>query len=147
MLNHIVLQGRICNDIELRKTNADVSVCSFRLAVDRDVKNKQTGERETDFISVTAWRSTAEFIARYFGKGRLIVVDGRLEVRDWTDKDGNKRTSAEVVAANVYFSDSKRDNDEGYKYTPQPPNASYAQSEGPGNGFEELSGDEGELPF
>ena len=100
-------------DPELRRTASGVSVASFSLAVDRDFGNRETGERETDFIDIVAWRSTAEFVSKYFSKGRMAVVSGRLQIRPWTDKDGNKRRSAEVVADNIYFGDSKRDNDNG----------------------------------
>lgn len=109
MLNHIVLMGRLTRDPELRHTSTGTPVASFRLAVDRDFASKDTGERGCDFIDIVAWRATAEFVSKYFTKGRMAVVSGRLQMRDWTDKDGNKRTSAEVVADNVYFGDSKRD--------------------------------------
>ena len=109
MLNKIFIMGRLVADPELRHTQSGTAVASFRLAVDRDFKDKDTGERRADFINVVAWRSTAEFIARNFSKGRMIVVSGSLQMRDWTDKDGNKRTTAEVVAENVYFADSKRE--------------------------------------
>ena len=98
MLNKIVLQGRLSKNPELRHTQGGNPVASFRLAVDRDFKDKQTGEKATDWIDVVAWRNTAEFVSRYFTKGRMAVVEGRLQMRDWTDKDGHKRTSAEVVA-------------------------------------------------
>lgn len=107
MLNHITIMGRLTRDPELRRTAGGTAVTSFSLAVDRDFKN-QDGEKETDFIDVVAWRSTAEYVAKYFTKGRMAVVDGRLQIRDWTDNDGNKRRSAEVVAENVYFGDSSR---------------------------------------
>ena len=113
MLNHITIMGRLTRDPELRRTGSGIAVASFTLAVDRDYSPKDGGERETDFIDCVAWRQTGEFISKYFTKGRMIVVDGRLEMRDWTDKDGNKRTSAEVVVANAYFGDSKRDGDSG----------------------------------
>jgi len=109
MLNHIILMGRLTRDPELRHTSTGTPVASFRLAVDRDFASKDTGERGCDFIDVVAWRTTAEFVSKYFAKGRMAIVSGRLQMRDWTDKDGNKRTSAEVVADNVYFGDSKRD--------------------------------------
>ena len=110
MLNHIVLMGRLTRDPELRRTGSGIPVASFSLAVDRDFgSNRETGEKETDFIDIVAWRSTAEFVSRYFTKGRMAVVSGRLQIRAWTDKDGNKRRSAEVVADNIYFGDSKRD--------------------------------------
>lgn len=107
MLNHIVLMGRLCADPELRRTDSGTPVTSFSIAVDRDFKDKTTGERETDFIDVVAWRNTAEFVANHFSKGRVAVVIGRLQVRGWTDKEGVKRKSPEVQADNVYFGDSK----------------------------------------
>ena len=110
MLNHIVIMGRLVRDPELRRTQAGVPVSSFSIAVDRDYK-PENGERETDFVDIVAWRSTAEFVQKYFGKGRMAVVSGRLQMRNWTDNQGNKRTTAEVVADNVYVGDSKRDND------------------------------------
>ena len=106
MLNHIVLQGRFTRDPELRRTAAGVAVASFTLAVDRDYTTAGN-EKETDFIDVVVWRNTAEFVARNFSKGRMAVVSGRLQIRTWTDKEGNKRRSAEVIADGVYFSDSK----------------------------------------
>ena len=113
MLNKVFIMGRLARDPELRRTQSGVPVASFRLAVDRDYKDKTTGEKATDWIDVVAWRQTAEFVSRYFTKGRMAVVEGRLQIRDWTDKDGNKRTAAEVVADNIYFGDSKRDGDGG----------------------------------
>ena len=107
MLNHITLMGRLTHDVELRRTAAGVFVASFSLAVDRDIANKQTGERDTDFIDIVAWRGTAEFAARHFHKGSMMAVSGRLQLRDWTDKDGIKRRSAEVVADNIYFGESR----------------------------------------
>lgn len=107
MLNHVSLMGRIIADPELKATPNGVFVCTFRIACDRDFKNNQTGERETDFVNIVTWRSTAEFVGRNFSKGRMIVVDGRLQIRPYTDKDGNKRTATEVVAEHVYFADSK----------------------------------------
>lgn len=106
MLNKILLMGRLTRDPELRRTQSGTAVASFALAVDRDFKPKD-GEKETDFIDIVAWRNTAEFINKYFSKGRMAVVEGRLQIRDWNDKDGNKRRSAEVIADNVYFADSK----------------------------------------
>jgi single-strand DNA-binding protein len=111
MLNHIVLMGRLTRDPELRYTGSNVPVASFRIAVDRDFGRGENGERQTDFIDVVAWRQTGEFVSKYFTKGSMAVVSGRLQMRDWTDRDGNKRTSAEVVADNVYFGDSKRRDD------------------------------------
>ena len=109
MLNHITIMGRLTRDPELRRTGSGIAVASFTVAVDRDFGGRDGGEKETDFIDCVAWRQTGEFVSRYFTKGRMAVVEGRLQMRDWTDKDGNKRRSAEVVADNVYFGDSKRD--------------------------------------
>jgi single-strand DNA-binding protein len=111
MLNHIVLMGRLTRDPELRYTGSNVPVASFRIAVDRDFQPRDGGDRQADFIDVVAWRQTGEFVSKYFTKGSMAVVSGRLQMRDWTDRDGNKRTSAEVVADNVYFGDSKRRDD------------------------------------
>ena len=110
MLNHIVLMGRLTKDPELRHTGSGIAVASFSIAVDRDYKN-QDGEKETDFIDIVAWRNTAEFVSKYFSKGRMAVVSGRIQKRSWTDKDGNKRWTTEVVADSVYFGDSKKDGD------------------------------------
>ena len=112
MLNHITIMGRLTRDPELRRTNSGTPVASFTVAVDRDFSGKDGGEKETDFIDCVAWRNTAEFVSKYFSKGRMIVVSGRLQLRDWTDKEGNKRRSAEVVADNCYFGDSKKDDDQ-----------------------------------
>ena len=117
MLNHITIMGRLTREPDLRHTQSGTAVASFTLAVDRDFKDKQTGEKATDFIDIIAWRQTAEFVSRFFTKGRMAVVDGRLQIRDWTDKEGNKRRSAEVIADNVYFGDSRRDA-EGGGYAP-----------------------------
>lgn len=111
MLNHIVIMGRLGRDPEMRRTQAGTSVASFSLAVDRDFKDKASGERVTDWIDVTAWAGTADFVCRYFTKGRMAVVSGRLQTQEWTDRDGNKRRSVGVVADSVYFGDSKRDGD------------------------------------
>lgn len=147
MLNKIFIIGRLTRDPELRHTQTGTPVASFSLAVDRDFKDNQTGERATDFIDVVAWRQTAEFVSRYFSKGRMAVVEGRLQIRDWTDKDGNKRRSAEVVADNVYFGDSKRDGgssgDGGYSA----PAGGYTAQPDPDSEFAELSTDDGNLPF
>ena len=113
MLNHITIMGRLTRDPELRRTGSGIAVASFTLAVDRDFSPKDGGERETDFIDCVAWRQTGEFVSKYFTKGRMAVVSGRLQIRNWNDKDGNKRRSAEVVADNVYFGDSKRDDQMG----------------------------------
>ena len=112
MLNKIILMGRLTRDPELRRTQGGTAVTSFSLAVDRDFKG-QNGEKETDFIDIVAWRNTAEFVSKYFTKGRMAVVEGRLQLRDWTDKEGIKRRSAEVIADNVYFGDTKRSEDGG----------------------------------
>jgi single-strand DNA-binding protein len=109
MLNHIVIMGRLTRDPELRRTGSGIAVASFTVAVDRDFGGRDGGEKETDFIDCVAWRQTGEFVSKYFTKGRMIVVSGRLQIRSWTDKDGNKRRTAEVVADNCYFGDSKRD--------------------------------------
>ena len=116
MLNHITLMGRLVRDPELRRTGSGVAVASFRIAVDRDYSPKDGGERKADFIDCVAWRQTGEFISKYFAKGRMIVVDGRLEMRDWTDKEGNKRISAEVIVENAYFGDSRREGESGAPY-------------------------------
>lgn len=165
MLNKIFIMGRLTRDPELRRTQSGTAVASFSLAVDRDFKN-QNGEKETDFIDVVAWRSSAEFVSKYFAKGRMAVVEGRLQIRDWTDRDGGKRRSAEVVADNIYFGDSKRDSggsgrgdyqqgsyggyDGGYAPPqggrPGPPSGGYPSSDY-GGGFAELDDDDGELPF
>ncbi len=107
MLNHIVIMGRLTQDPELRRTQSGLAVASFTLAVDRDFQSKDAQEKETDFINCVAWRSTAEFVCKHFSKGKPMAVSGRLQIRKYTDKDGNKRTAAEVVADNVYFADSK----------------------------------------
>ena len=124
MLNQIVLMGRLTRDPELRRTGSGVAVASFTLAVDRDFA-AQGAEKETDFVDIAAWRNTAEFVSRFFTKGRMAVVTGRLQIRNWTDKEGNKRRSAEVVADNVYFGDSKRDGAApgGFDQTPAYPQA------------------------
>lgn len=132
----MVLQGRLGSDVELRTTPSGVEVATVNLAVDRDVKDKD-GSRKTDWITVVAWRQRAIFLSRYFTKGRMAVVTGRLQIRDYTDRNGNKRTAAEVVADNVYFGDSKRDADGG----------GYAAPQQPGDGFAELEDDDGDLPF
>ena len=114
MLNKIILMGRLCANPELRRTGSGTSVTSFSLACDRDFKS-QSGDKETDFIEVVAWKNTAEFVSKYFSKGRMAVVEGRLQIRDWTDKAGNKRTTAEVVADNVYFADSKQSQEKNFE--------------------------------
>ena len=141
MLNKIVLMGRLTRDPDLRRTQSGTAVASFTLAVDRDYK-PQDGERETDFIDIVAWRGTGEFVSKYFSKGRMAVVEGRLQVRDWTDKDGNKRRQAEILCENVYFGESRSTgggldqygyDNEGQKYGESP--------------FNEIGDEDGELPF
>ena len=131
MLNHIVIMGRLTRDPELRSTASNISVASFTVAVDRDFGNRETGEKQTDFINCVAWRSTGEFVSKYFSKGSMIVVSGRLQLRDYTDRDGNKRTAAEIVADNVYFGESKRRDDGGSSYS----NNSYGNSSYGGNDY------------
>ena len=168
MLNHIVIMGRLVRDPELRRTGSGVAVASFRVAVDRDFVSKDGGERKADFIDCVAWRQTGEFISKYFTKGRMIIVDGRLEMRDWTDKEGNKRTSAEIVVANAYFGDSKRDGDGGNSSyggntyggnayggssyaapasAPSPSYGSYSAPSAPASDFAMLEDDDAQLPF
>ncbi len=143
MLNKVFLQGRIVNDLEPKTTPSGATVMSFRVAVERDFKN-QNGEKETDFITVIAWKNTAEFLYKYFAKGRMIILEGRLQMRNYTDKDGNKRNAAEVIADNVYFGDSKKED---------PLNGLVQNLGGTSYGapisdnFAELSDEPGELPF
>ena len=153
MLNHIVLMGRLTRDPERRRTGSGIAVASFTLAVDRDYA-AQGAEKETDFVDIVAWRNTAEFVSRYFTKGRMAVVTGRLQIRNWTDKDGNKRRSAEVVADNVYFGDSKRDGASapaGFDQTPSfaapQPYQQPAPQAPAASGFSMLEDDDSELPF
>ena len=150
MLNKIIIMGRLTRDPELRRTQSGTAVTSFSMAVDRDFKS-QSGEKETDFIDIVAWRSTAEFVSKYFTKGRMAVVEGRLQIRDWTDREGGKRRSAEVVADNVYFGDSKRDaaSDGGYAPAYSAPagrEPMMAPSDGHSD-FAEIGEEDGELPF
>lgn len=146
MLNHVVIMGRLTRDPELRRTGSGVAVTSFTVAVDRDFGNKDSGEKETDFIDCVAWRQTGEFVSKYFTKGRMAVVPGRLQIRSWTDKDGNKRRTAEVIADNVYFGDSKKeesapsDQYTGFINNPDPQPA-------PANDFAVLDDDDAHLPF
>ena len=135
MLNKCFLLGRLTKDPEIRRTNGGMAVTSFTLAVDRDFKTN--GEKDTDFIEVVAWRNTAEFVSKYFSKGRMAIVEGRLQIRDWTDKNGNKRRTAEVVADNVYFGDSKKESNVENKEEPE-----YKQAD-----LAEISEEDGELPF
>ena len=168
MLNHIVIMGRLTRDPELRRTGSGIAVASFSVAVDRDIANKESGERETDFIDCVAWRGTGEFVSKYFQKGSMIVVSGRLQIRSWTDKDGNKRRSAEIVADNVYFGSSRRDdasngsynnNSYGGNYGSAPANNNYggsysapapsysAPASAPTSDFAMLEDDDAQLPF
>ena len=119
MLNKIILMGRLTHDPELRRTQNGTAVTGFSLAVERDFKDKD-GKRATDFIDVVAWRAAAEFVSKYFTKGRMAVVEGRLQIRDWKDKDGNNRRSAEVLADNIYFGDSKKETPENAPAEPLP---------------------------
>lgn len=130
MLNHIVIMGRLGKDPELRRTQSGVAVATFNVAVDRDFKDKATGQRATDWITCVAWRSTAEFVEKYFSKGSQVLVAGRLQMRDWTDKDGNKRISAEVQAENVYFAGAKTEG--GQRELPE---------------FEVMDDDDTDIPF
>ena len=164
MLNHITIMGRLTRDPELRRTGSGIAVASFSLAVDRDFGGRDGGERETDFIDCVAWRHTGEFVSKYFTKGRMAVVSGRLQIRSWTDKDGNKRRTAEVVADNVYFGDSKRDDQSGSSYSgnsygnygnygsaPAAPAApaygGYSAPTAPASDFAMLDDDDAQLPF
>ena len=169
MLNHITIMGRMVRDPELRRTGSGVAVASFTLAVDRDFKASGGGEKEVDFIDCVAWRQAGEFVSKYFTRGRMAVVSGRLQIRSWNDKDGNKRRTAEVVADNVYFGDSKRD--EGSSYAgnsfggnsygsapayggysaPSAPAApaygGYSVPSAPASDFAMLNDDDAQLPF
>ena len=153
MLNHITIMGRLTRDPELRRTGSGIAVASFTLAVDRDFSPRDGGERETDFIDCVAWRQTGEFVSKYFTKGRMAVVSGRLQIRSWTDKDGNKRRTAEVVADNVYFGDSKRDGDSGSSYggnaysAPASGFGGYSAPSAPASDFAMLEDDDAQLPF
>ena len=169
MLNHITIMGRLTRDPELRRTGSGIAVASFTVAVDRDFGGRDGGERETDFIDCVAWRQTGEFVSKYFTKGRMAVVSGRLQIRNWTDKDGNKRRSAEVVADNVYFGDSKRDGESSgssyggnayggssysgnsygnYGSAPAAPAYSgYSAPSAPASDFAMLDDDDAQLPF
>ena len=161
MLNHITIMGRLTRDPELRRTGSGVAVASFTLAVDRDFGKNENGERETDFIDCVAWRQTGEFVSKYFTKGRMAVVSGRLQIRSWTDKDGNKRRTAEVVADNVYFGESRRSSEGGnssyggntyggnsYGSAPAPAFGGYsAPASNPASDFAMLDDDDAQLPF
>lgn len=143
MLNRIILMGRLTRDPKLKQTQSGTAVASFSLAVDRDFSDKSTGQRATDFIYIVAWRNTAEFVSKYFSKGRMAVVEGRLQIRSWEDNNGNKRRSAEVVAEHVYFGDSKRDGSTSDSYTSHTADVAYTEPPKP----VELPDDDGELPF
>jgi len=147
-MNQIVIMGRLTRDPELRQTPGGVPVASFTLAVDRGFTPKDGGDRQTDFIDVVAWRSTAEFVSKYFAKGQMAAVTGRLQIRDWTDKDGNKRRSAEVVAENIYFTESKRSREA--SFGPVEPKDDFAagfSTPVESSDFSELDMDDGDLPF
>ena len=152
MLNKTFIMGRLTRDPELRRTQSGTAVASFALAVDRDYKNAD-GTKETDFIDCVAWRNSAEFVSKYFAKGRMAVVEGRLQMRDWTDKDGNKRRNAEVVVENIYFGDSKRDSNTGSGNYSTPtggygaPDGGYSVPAPSAGGFAEIDDEDGDLPF
>ena len=156
MLNHITIMGRLTRDPELRTTQAGVSVVSFTVACDRDFGGRDGGERQTDFIDCVAWRSTGEFVSKYFHKGSMIVVSGRLQSRKWQDREGNNRTSWEINADNVYFGESRRDSDsnrDSYSNNTYSSGSSHSYDSGksgapaPSNTFVELDDGDGELPF
>ena len=166
MLNHITIMGRLTRDPELRRTGSGVAVASFTVAVDRDFGGRDGGEKETDFIDCVAWRQTGEFVSKYFTKGSMIVVSGRLQIRNWNDKDGNKRRTAEVVADNCYFGESRRSNEGnsnyggnnyggnnygGYAAPAAPAAPSYggynAPAAAPVSDFAMLEDDDAQLPF
>ncbi|MBP3673965.1 MAG: single-stranded DNA-binding protein [Oscillospiraceae bacterium] len=168
MLNHIVIMGRLTRDPELRRTGSGIAVASFTVAVDRDFAPKDGGDRETDFIDCVAWRQTGEFVSKYFTKGSMAVVSGRLQIRNWNDKDGNKRRTAEIVADNVYFGESKRSSEGNSSYggnayggnsyggntysapapAPAPSYGGYsAPASAPASDFAMLEDDDAQLPF
>ena len=149
MLNHITIMGRLVRDPELRRTGSGVAVTSFTLAVDRDFGKNENGEKETDFIDCVAWRQTGEFVSKYFAKGRMAVVSGRLQIRPWTDKEGNKRRTAEVVADNVYFGDSKREDGGNSFAAPAPAYGEYSApaASNAASDFAMLEDDDATLPF
>ena len=153
MLNHITIMGRLTRDPELRRTGSGIAVASFTVAVDRDFSGRDGGERETDFIDCVAWRQTGEFVSKYFTKGSMIVVSGRLQIRSWTDKEGNKRRTAEVVADNCYFGESRRSGDSGsfggntYAAPAAPSFGGYSAPAAPASDFAMLDDDDAQLPF
>ena len=144
MLNHITIMGRLTRDPELRRTGTGTAVASFTVAVDRDFSGRDGGEKETDFIDCVAWRQTGEFVSKYFTKGSMIVVSGRLQIRSWNDKDGNKRRTAEVVADNVYFGESKRGDSAAAS---APSFGGYTAPTTPASDFAMLEDDDAQLPF
>lgn len=141
MLNKIIVMGRLTRDPELKNTQSGIACASFSIACDRDFKNKD-GEKECDFFNIQAWRQTAEFICKYFSKGRMIVIDGRLQARKYQDRDGNNRTATEIVADHAYFGDSKSESSGGYSDAP----TSVQEDTKPGE-FQDISDDDGDLPF
>lgn len=163
MLNHITIMGRFTRDPELRRTGSGTAVASFTLAVDRDFSGKDNKEKETDFIDCVAWRNTGEFVSEYFTKGRMAVVSGRLQIRAYTDKEGNKRRVAEVIAENVYFADSKKEESNGNAQSGYNSQGAYNPTGGgysvpnentygggypdPASDFAMLDDDDGQLPF
>ena len=149
-MNQVVLMGRLTRDPELRHTQSGTAVASFTLAVDRGYASRDGGDRQTDFIDCVAWRNTAEFVSKYFVKGQMAAVTGRLQIRDWTDRDGNKRRSAEVVVDNVYFTESKKSREAAGYNAPGPKNDDFGSgytTPVTGSDFEELDESDGDLPF
>ena len=150
MLNHITIMGRFVRDPELRRTGTGIAVASFTLAVDRDFKASSGGEKEVDFIDCVAWRQAGEFVSKYFTRGRMAVVSGKLQIRSWTDKDGNKRRTAEVVADNVYFADAKTENTSSGTQQAAPASygtPAYSAPNYPASDFAMLEDDDAQLPF
>ena len=150
MLNHITIMGRFVRDPELRRTGSGIAVTSFTLAVDRDFKSNGGGDKEVDFIDCVAWRQAGEFVSKYFTRGRMAVVSGRLQIRSWTDKDGNKRRTAEIVADHVYFADSKSDNTSAAPQASDPTSygtPAYSAPNYPASDFAMLEDDDAQLPF
>lgn len=141
MLNHITIMGRLTRDPELRRTGSGIAVASFTVAVDRDFADKQSGEKETDFIECVAWRGTGEFVSKHFKKGSMIVASGRLQIRSWTDKDGGKRRTAEILANNVYFGESKKAD------TAAPGGRATPAEDYSLNNFDMLEDEDAQLPF
>lgn len=154
MLNKVILMGRLTRDPELRHTQSDIPVASFTLAVDRGYSRRDDSQQQTaDFINIVAWRNTAEFVSKWFSKGQLVAVSGRLQIRNYKDRDGNNRTACEVVADECFFAESKRSSDSGaaaftpFGDAPSPASNSGLNAVSSGSDFEELVGDDGELPF